>query len=254
MAEAAVQRRLFCFPYAGAGRAVYRDWPKHLPADIDVRTPCLPGRDARIDEPPATDMASLAAALSGEILPATDLPYALFGHSMGAFIAFDVAHELVALGRPPSHLFVSAQRGPALPYHERAIFDLPDDALLAGVVARYQNIPRLVLEQKDLRAVLLRTLRGDFALTEAYRYRAKGPLPCPITVFGGLDDTPLDVGRLDAWGDETTNRFSRRMLPGGHFFLNDRRAELLSTIATEFMSEAPLTADQVGSRSQGETG
>ncbi len=244
MAPGALHRRLFCFPYAGAGRAVFREWPKLLPPDIDVRVPCLPGRDARFDESPATQMGPLASSLARDILATTDLPYAIFGHSMGAFIAFDVAHELAALGRPPSHLFVSAQRGPALPYRGQPIFTLPDEEFLAGVVARYQNIPQPVLEQKDLMAVLLRTLRGDFTLTEDYRYRAAGRLSCPITVFGGEDDISLLPEELEAWADETTGVFRRHTLRGGHFFLNDRRTELLATIAREFsLAAGPISGE-----------
>src|SRR6516162_1128526 len=109
-------QRLFCFPYAGAVAAVFQLWPDHLPPDLEVCIPCLPGRDARLDEPAASDMAPLVASLAQDVLPWLSVPYALFGHSMGAFIAFDLAHELSDLGSPPAHLFVSAQRGPSLPY------------------------------------------------------------------------------------------------------------------------------------------
>jgi surfactin synthase thioesterase subunit len=223
-----VGRRLFCFPYAGAGWAVFRQWPDHLPSDIELCVPCLPGRDARVDEPPASEMGPLVAALAREMLASTSVPYALFGHSMGAFIAFDLAHKLSGLGRPPSHLFVSAQRGPRLPYERQPIFALPDNEFLAGILARYDSIPRQVLEQKDLMAVLLRTLRGDFTLTEDYRYRARGRLACPVTAFGGEHDQQIACEQLEAWAAETTGRFRLHLLPGGHFFLHNTREELLS--------------------------
>ncbi len=225
-----VIKRLFCFPYAGAGGAIFRRWPDHLPADVEVCVPGLPGRDARLDEPPAAAMGPLIASLAREMLGSTDPPYALFGHSMGAFIAFDLARELSRLGRPPSHLLVSAQRGPQLPHKAPPIFDLPDDQFLAGVLARFANIPKQVLEQKELMAVLLRTLRADFTLTEAYRYRAIGRLPCPITAFGGDKDRHIVREDLAAWAAETTNRFRLYLLPGGHFFLDEAREELLTLI------------------------
>ena len=87
-------RRLFCFPHAGAGAAVFSQWPDHLPSDVDMCVPCLPGRDARVDEPPSSAMIPLVANLAQEMLPFLSAPYALFGHSMGAFIAFDLAHQL----------------------------------------------------------------------------------------------------------------------------------------------------------------
>src|ERR1700694_3898400 len=83
----AVRQRLFCFPYAGAGAAVFREWPEHLPPDVEVCVPCLPGRDARVDEPPLASMGPLVQSLAREMVEWLGLPYALFGHSMGAFVA-----------------------------------------------------------------------------------------------------------------------------------------------------------------------
>jgi medium-chain acyl-[acyl-carrier-protein] hydrolase len=226
----AVSYRLFCFPYAGAGAAVFRQWPDHLLSHVELCLPCLPGRDARIDEPPASVMAPLVASLAGEMLASLDVPYALFGHSMGAFIAFDLAHELSRLGRLPAHLFVSAQRGPSLPYAERPTYNLPDDEFLSAILARYESLPKPVLENNDLRRVLLRTLRADFTLVEDYRYRATDRLACPITAFGGADDKRMAREQLERWSAETTSRFQLHRLPGSHFFLHSSREELLSLI------------------------
>jgi medium-chain acyl-[acyl-carrier-protein] hydrolase len=226
-------RRLFCFPYAGAGAAIFRLWPDHLANDIEMCLPCLPGRDARVDESPALDMIPLVANLAHEMLPLLSVPYALFGHSMGAFIAFDLAHKLSGLGHPPAHLFVAAQRGPKLPYPGQPIYMLPDDQLLAGILARYDNIPRAVLDDAGFRTVFLRIFRADFTLVENYTYRASGLIHCPVTVFGGTDDRGISREQLEAWSGETTGRFRCRMLPGGHFFLNDARKELLSLMRAE---------------------
>src|ERR1035438_1343223 len=157
----AAWRRLFCFPHAGGGAAVFSQWPEYLPCDVEMCVPCLPGRDAGVDAPPAAGMIPLVAELAKEMLPLLTAPFALFGHSMGAFIAFDLAHRLSELGYPPAHLFVAAQRGPSLPYPGTPVYALPEDEFLAGVLARYENIPRQILEQKDLMAILLRTLRAD---------------------------------------------------------------------------------------------
>jgi medium-chain acyl-[acyl-carrier-protein] hydrolase len=223
-------RRLFCFPHAGAGAAAFSQWPQHLPSDVNVCVSCLPGRDGRVDEPPASAMLPLVTNLAQEMLPLLSAPYALFGHSMGAFIAFDLAHGLTALGHPPAHLFVSAQRGPKLPYPGQPIYALPEDEFLAGVLQRYANIPQQVLEQKDLMAIVLRTLRADFTLTEAYRYRAANPLTCPITAFGGSEDRHISREQLESWASETTNRFRLHLLPGSHFFPQESREELLALI------------------------
>jgi surfactin synthase thioesterase subunit len=230
----ALPPRLFCFPYAGAGAAIYRRWPEHLPCDVELCLPCLPARDARVDEPPCFEMATLVSSLAEDMQPWLNKPFALFGHSMGALIAFDLAHELSRQGKPPAQLFVSAQRGPGLPYRGRPIFNLPDDQFLAAIVARYQRIPQAVLDQKDLMNVLLRTFRMDFTLTEDYRYRATQKLVCPITAFGGLEDTEIDAGQLKSWSVETAGRFRMRLLLGGHFFLDDSREQLLTLIRNEF--------------------
>lgn len=227
---AAIRCRLFCFPYAGAGAAVFSRWPDELPADLELCIPCLPGRDARVDEPPATAMALLVADLAQEMLPMLTLPYALFGHSMGALIAFDLAHELSAIRLAPSHLFASAQRGPRLPYPAQPIFALPDDRFLAAVLDRYQAIPEPVLRQPDLIALLLRTLRADFTLVEDYRYHAADRLACPVTALGGMDDQKIPREQLSAWSLESSGPFDLRLLPGGHFFLNESRRELLAII------------------------
>lgn len=226
----AVMGRLVCFPWAGSGAAVFRQWPDYLPSTVELCLPCLPGRDARVDEPPATDITRLIDSLADGLFALLDRPYSLFGHSMGAFIAFDLAHELSRRGRPPEHLFVSAQRGPSLPYRWPKIFHLPDEEFLSIVSGRYNNIPKPVLEDKAFREILIRTLRGDFTLTEEYRYQARGPLRCPITAFGGTEDGLITPGDLEVWALETKACFQLHMMPGGHFFLNHSREELILKI------------------------
>ena len=170
-------------------------------------------------------------------MPRLTLPYALFGHSLGAFIAFDLAHEIARLGlREPSNLFVSAQRGPRLGYPERPIFHLPDDQFLAGVLARYKSIPRTLMAQDDYMRVLLRILRADFTLVEDYKYRTLARLSCPITVFGGADDSRITAAQLEAWSLETSARCAVHVLPGGHFFIDSARSELLALIREELRS------------------
>jgi surfactin synthase thioesterase subunit len=229
-----IRRRIFCFPYAGAGAAIFRTWVDFLPSDIEVCVPLLPGRDARINEAPISEMAPLIQSLIGQIAPRLTLPYAMFGHSMGAFIAFDLAHEISRRGlREPSHLFMSAQRGPSLPYLQTPIFDLPDDRFLASVITRYKSIPKPVMEQKQFMRVLLRILRADFTLVEDYKYRGRAKLACPITVFGGLDDSPITTAQLQAWSLETSDRCTLHLVPGGHFFIDSARAELLALVRQE---------------------
>ena len=230
--------RLFCFPYAGAGKAVFSQWPDHLPPQIELCLPCLPARDTRFSDPPELNLDRLTSSLAQEMLPMTNTPYALFGHSTGAFVAFELAHELSRLGHPPVHLFVSAQRGPHVPYPVRPIFHLPDTEFLAAVRTRYDGIPAEVLADNRLMSALLPILRADFTLVEEYRCRATARLTCPITVFGGLEDSRITRPHLDAWSTETSAAFRVQMLAGGHFFLNTARPDLLSLMRAQLVAKA----------------
>jgi surfactin synthase thioesterase subunit len=226
-----IRRRIFCFPYAGAGSSLFRSWVDYLPPDVEICAPVLPGREARVDETPISEMAPLVNSLVDQMAPRLTLPYAMFGHSMGAFIAFDLAHELSRRGlREPFHLFVAAQRGPRLRYMHSPIFHLPDDQFLAGVYARYKSISKTLLEQEEFMRVLLPILKADFTLVEDYKYRNPAKLACPITVFGGLNDRRITTAQLEAWSKETFSRCTLHLLPGGHFFIDSAKAELLALI------------------------
>lgn len=235
-AAAEVRRRLFCFPYAGAGASIFRIWSELLPEDVELCAPILQGREARVSEPAIADMPGLIGAVIDRVAPRLTVPYALFGHSMGAFIAFELAHAIAARGLPaPVRLFVSAQRGPSLPYPGTPIFDLPDGEFLKGVTERYQRFPPALLREEAFMRVLLPMLRADFTLVENYKYRATAKLSCPITVFGGKDDK-LPRDQLEAWSNETTAACTVHLLPGGHFFMDSAREELVAFILREMVS------------------
>ncbi|MFI4995274.1 MAG: thioesterase II family protein [Hyphomicrobiales bacterium] len=226
--------RLFCFPHAGAGAASFRTWPDHLPDGIEVACPCLPGRDARAGETPLAQMAPLVRDLADQVANLLDRSYALYGHSLGAFIAFDLAHELVKRGAPePARLIVSGQRGPRLPYGRTPIFRLPDDEFLAGVRRRHNAIPEAILADPAMRTYLTRLLRADFTLVEAYRHPDVSPLSCTITVYGGVDDPMVRREQLEAWTQETAGDCAIRMVPGAHLFPQSHQAELLALISRD---------------------
>jgi medium-chain acyl-[acyl-carrier-protein] hydrolase len=228
-----ITQRLFCFPYAGGGTAVFRTWPDFLPPHIEVCVPELPGREAEIDKVPIADIDVLVDLLLEQMLSHLSIPYAVFGHSMGAFIAFELAHAIRRRGlREPTHLFASGQRAPKLPYPEKPIFTLPDAAFTAAVVARYDGIPKEILQDREFMQLMLPTLRADFTLGENYRYRGAGPLACPIIVLGGLQDG-LKQWQLEAWAPETSARCSVHLFPGGHFFINTARTALFSLLCRE---------------------
>jgi surfactin synthase thioesterase subunit len=225
--------RLFCLPYAGGSALIFRAWSNVLPADIEVCPIQLPGRSTRLKEQPFTEMSALVQVLAQALSSLLDKPFAIFGHSLGALVGFELALQLRRqYGVNPVRLFVSAGRAPQAPRRGSSIHALPAKEFLAEV-RRLNGIPKEVLEHDELMAIILPLLRTDFALYDTYEYSAEPPLNCPISAFGGLRDSKVSESDLEAWRDETTAFFSLRMLPGDHFFLNTAQPLLLQLISQE---------------------
>jgi medium-chain acyl-[acyl-carrier-protein] hydrolase len=160
-------------------------------------------------------------------------PFAFFGHSLGAFVSFELCRRLRAAGGPlPVHLFVSGQRAAQLARRDEIFHTLPDAELIAQL-RRYNGTPAPVLANKELMELLLPILRADFAVHEMYSYAEGPPLDLPITAFGGIDDESIAEERLDAWRHQTARAFRRQMFAGDHFYLNNERAALIRAIIEE---------------------
>src|SRR5581483_3596406 len=177
---------LLCVPFAGAGPSAYRDWPDELPG-VEVRAAYLPGRERRFREQAPRDI----AALTADPQPLAELVeghrYALFGHSFGALVAFELCrtarrHGLAA----PEALLVSGCRAPDLPARQRT-YELPDDAFVRSL-DDLGGTPPAVRANRELMELLLPTLRADFAAAQTYRFSTEPPLTTPITAFCGQDD------------------------------------------------------------------
>jgi medium-chain acyl-[acyl-carrier-protein] hydrolase len=224
--------RLFCFPYAGGGDTIFRDWPCGLPESIEVCPVQLPGRGARIAERPFTQLAPLVEAASLALAPHLDKPFAILGHSMGALIGFEVAHRLRRdYNLQPVHLFVSGRCSPQTRI-ERDTSEL-SDAEFIHLLSSYKGTPKEVLEDPELMELMLPVIRADFALSKSYMYRAAPPLDCPITAYGGLLDRGVKRDCMEGWREHTTSSFLVRMLPGDHFFVITKQHLLLGAIARE---------------------
>jgi medium-chain acyl-[acyl-carrier-protein] hydrolase len=225
--------RLFCFPYAGGGASLFRTWADDLPPAVEVCPIQLPGRENRFIEPRYTHVAPLIAALGEALHPYLDKPCALFGHSMGALIAFELARYLRQRdGFIPERLFVAAHRAPQLPYRRPPLHPLPDPAFTAAL-RRLNGTPPGVLEHVELWELMLPLLRADFTLAETYTYTPDEPLTCPISAFGGMGDHEVDWEDIAAWSEQTRGSFTLRMLTGDHFFLHSARTLLLPAISQD---------------------
>jgi medium-chain acyl-[acyl-carrier-protein] hydrolase len=174
-------------------------------------------------------MSNLVDAAIEALWPWSDQPFALFGHSLGAAVAYEIACRMEDAGRSPTHLFVAGRRAPHAKAGAPPIANLPDVALLCEVQKRYGPIPPTVLAEPDLIAMFLPTLRADLQVNEDYRGAAY-PLSCPVSVFGGSEDATTTTDELDQWAACTRTNFERHLLPGKHFFINDARTRLLSLI------------------------
>lgn len=212
--------------------------------DIDFCPVELPGHGQRFDEMPFTDLGALTAALQVVLQPLMTVPFAFFGHSTGACLAFEAARVLRAAdGRSATHLFVSGRAAPGYATGARPIRSLSDQELMA-VLIRHGGTPSVVIERKELIAALLPTLRADLELVESHRPDAGARLSCPIIVFGGADDT-LDTASLQAWSEFTAETFRVRMFPGGHFYFFEAGDALIDEIVDEVRRPGILFASRL---------
>ncbi len=222
--------RLFCFAHAGGGGAAYRPWRQSMAPDVDVRPVVLPGREARIRELPYRRVEQLLDPLCEALEPYLDRPYALFGHSLGSILAYEVARRFSAGPHGgPALLVVSGRRAPRLPSSRRTFATMPDPEFLSalGVLG---GTPPEVLGERRLLEMLLPALRADFELNESYRTLPGPRLTCPVAAYMGSDDPEVDRTELLAWGGETTGEFSMRVFRGGHFYVKDEAGDVLGAV------------------------
>ena len=224
--------RLFCVPCAGRGAALYRGWLELSGCEMELCAVQLPGRESRLREPPFTRMSDAVERTAEALERHLDLPFALFGHSMGAIFCFELARLLRSrYGIGPTHLFVSARRAPQFPDPRPPIHRLPDARFVAEIDRRYNGLPREVLANRELMELLLPVLRADVQMIETYAYEPGFPLDCPITAFGGLEDNDLRIEDFEGWRAHTNSHFETRFFPGDHFFVQSAPKEVLGAIS-----------------------
>ena len=212
---------------------IFRNWPEQIPRSVAVCPVQLPGRVGRLREAPFTRLLPLIEAVSSAILPDLDRPFALFGHSMGALICFELARHLRREhGLEPAQIFVSAHRAPHLEELGQRVYDLPEPELIA-FLRHISGTPKEVLEHPELMQLVIPIIRADFELIQTYEYRDEPPLDCPISALTGIEDPDVTVEQMTAWCHHTTGAFTVRTFPGDHFYLNSAQPLLLGALSQD---------------------
>jgi surfactin synthase thioesterase subunit len=221
--------RVLCLPYAGGSATIYRAWSAGLPSDVEVRPVQLPARQDRRHETPLTRVDAIVTPLVAAIEALPPAPTAIFGHSFGGLVAYELARRLSAAGTPPLALVVGARHAPHLPPLAPPIHALATEAFVETLHRRYGTAWTL-LRDPELMALALPSLRADFAAYESYEHNAGPRLATPITVLHGLQDRTLTREHAEAWGDLTTAGAAVQSIDAGHFFVDTHREWVLAQV------------------------
>lgn len=247
--------RLFCFPYAGGSARIYAGWSAEFGEDVDVVAVQPPGRLGRMDEPAFTDMASMVAALKTELLPMLDVPFVMFGYSLGSRVAYELCRQLQdEHGKSPELLIAAASVAPHRVARGRAIHALPDDAFLSRL-ATLNGTPREILDNRELMEILLPALRADFRIADTYHTEARR-LRAPVAALAGLDDPEVSYPDLLAWRELTDRFIGVDYLAGDHFFINQTPGvviERVRRLLVDILRRAEADVGTAGDFPQGTT-
>ena len=230
--------RLIWFPHAGGSASFYRAWADDFPPDIELLVVQYPGREERISEPAIDDMAVLTAHVARALEPELDRPVALFGHSMGASVAFEVAAALER--RHPlsvRRLFVSARPAPSC--DAGGVVHLADDEGLLDHVDALGGTDSGLLREPELRRLILPVLRNDYRLIETYRPDHRQVLDAPVVAFAGDRDPQVTPDQLRRWRESTRGDFRMHVFTGDHFYLTHRRPAVIAEIVKELREGVP---------------
>ncbi|MFH7598593.1 alpha/beta fold hydrolase [Streptomyces racemochromogenes] len=233
--------RLVCFPHAGGSATAYKSLALALAPDVDVVSVQYPGRQDRFGEAPYTSLEPLVEAVSGELARALAAepgrPYALFGHSMGALVAYETARRLERAALPaPRRLFASGRGAP----HTRSGAHYRDygDADVLAEVRRLSGTDQRLLDNPEILEMVLPALRADYRAVGTYTWSGGGPLATPVTALTGDSDPMVTLAEARAWREHTTGGFGLEVFPGCHFYLDEQRAGVASAVVEGLLAPA----------------
>jgi len=228
------------FPFAGSGASIFARWHALAPPWLRVVAIQLPGRENRIHEPPVSRISAMVDPVVRALQPLGSGPLVLYGHSLGALLAYEVARELCASERPPDHLFVAVRRAPHLPRPHAIYHTLDDDAFIDAMGQTYGALPQVIISDPELRALFLPGLRADIEALETYQWRPGPAIPCPTTAIGANSDPHASALQLDAWRQHVAGPFVRQMVDADHFFAKSA-PELALDVVVSRLADSTLT-------------
>jgi surfactin synthase thioesterase subunit len=220
--------RLLCLSHAGGSASYFFGVSRALAPEIDVLAVQYPGRQDRLREPCLRSIHDLADGLLPAVLPLADRPLAIFGHSLGATLGYELARRLEQSGVKPTALFASGRPAPHRTRSERT--HLLDDAALLAAMKELGGTDTALLDDEDVLAMVMPSIRGDYVAAETYTHRPGPPLSCPIYALTGDKDPKVTVAEADAWREQTSAQFELTVYSGGHFYLNDVVPDILGKL------------------------
>ena len=225
-----VKLRLLCLPHAGGSASGFRRWQSLLPPTVEVWAAQPPGRETRFADPRFIRMDAWISSLRAAVEELVQQPYAVFGHSLGAVVGYELIRALAAAEAPlPRHFFASGREAPDA-LIQRITWNLEKDAFLS-CVKELEGTPAELFNYPELLDLVIPVLRDDFQVYETYRHQRGPPLDCPITALGGSEDRSVDPKSLDGWAAHTTRYAGAQLFPGGHFFVQTEEAALCRFLA-----------------------
>ncbi|MEV6061395.1 alpha/beta fold hydrolase [Nocardia asteroides] len=230
-ADPAARRRLVCFPPGGGSATAYRALAQHLGTGVEVTAVQYPGRQDRLGDPVITDLPALAGAVAADLLRSPGAPRVLFGHSMGATVAYETARALAAAGQAPAALIVSGRPDPA--YVETGRLHRDSDAALIDHLELLAADPvpvRLLRTEPGLADLVLPAVRADYQAVETYRHRPGPALTCPVATLVSTEDPTTTPAQAEQWATVTDGPFTLATFAGGHFYLDEQPAEVAREI------------------------
>ncbi|ASU85322.1 thioesterase [Nocardiopsis gilva YIM 90087] len=230
--------RLVCFPHAGGSATFFHPVSQAMSPAVDVLAIQYPGRQDRRSEPCVDDIEKLAELVVPELRAWTDRPVAMFGHSMGASLAFEVARRLEQEGVTATGLFVSGRRAPTAFRDERV--HLADDDRIITELKRMSGTDAAVLGDEEILRMILPAVRADYRAAETYRYTPGPDVSCPIIAMTGDDDAQVTLDEARMWADHTSGGFNLHVYEGGHFFLTAHAAAVMKVMTDHIESRSPV--------------